>query len=206
MIHYPDTCREPPPAARGHPRAYRGGEREPRARPPVPAPHRALRPARPPGRHGRHRRPRPAGRLQTLLRELKLYDPALLKKPRLVVANKMDLPAARPTWRGSGAAIGPDFSEVSCVTGTGLAELKKELLKRVLPCAPEKKSRLCRAAENPRHHVGAPDIAHARQPPARRRPGRGQPGQDRGSRRRPTSGCSSCCRTTPSDRRRCWAC
>src|SRR5471032_2788801 len=31
----------------------------------------------------------------TLLRELKLYDPALVKKPRVVVANKMDLPAAK---------------------------------------------------------------------------------------------------------------
>jgi GTP-binding protein len=29
-----------------------------------------------------------------LLSELKLYDPALLDKPRLVVANKMDQPAA----------------------------------------------------------------------------------------------------------------
>ena len=29
-----------------------------------------------------------------LLQELELYDPALLEKPRLVVANKMDEPAA----------------------------------------------------------------------------------------------------------------
>ncbi len=29
-----------------------------------------------------------------LLRELELYDPALVKKPRLVVANKMDEPVA----------------------------------------------------------------------------------------------------------------
>jgi len=31
---------------------------------------------------------------KNLLRELELYDPALLEKPRLVVANKMDEPAA----------------------------------------------------------------------------------------------------------------
>ncbi|MDW7979065.1 MAG: GTPase ObgE, partial [Verrucomicrobiales bacterium] len=31
---------------------------------------------------------------QQLLRELELYDPAMLEKPRLVVANKMDQPAA----------------------------------------------------------------------------------------------------------------
>ena len=29
---------------------------------------------------------------QHLLKELKFYDPAMLTKPRLVVANKMDLP------------------------------------------------------------------------------------------------------------------
>jgi GTP-binding protein len=32
--------------------------------------------------------------LKTLLRELEFYDPALLERPRLVVANKMDEPAA----------------------------------------------------------------------------------------------------------------
>src|ERR1035438_7474092 len=32
--------------------------------------------------------------LKNLLRELELYDPALLDRPRLVVANKMDEPAA----------------------------------------------------------------------------------------------------------------
>ena len=43
----------------------------------------------------------------TLLRELELYDPALLKKPRLVVANKMDLARAPPpTSRNSSAATG----------------------------------------------------------------------------------------------------
>ena len=31
---------------------------------------------------------------QQLLRELELYDPALLDKPRLIVANKMDEPVA----------------------------------------------------------------------------------------------------------------
>ena len=31
---------------------------------------------------------------QNLLRELELYDPALIEKPRLIVANKMDEPAA----------------------------------------------------------------------------------------------------------------
>ena len=67
-----------------------------------------------------------------LLKELKLYDTALLEKPRLVVSNKMDLPAAaahlakfkkkHPT---------ADVLEISCLSGDGLERLKKELLKRV---------------------------------------------------------------------------
>jgi len=66
-----------------------------------------------------------------LLRELELYDPSLLEKPRLVVANKMDLAEAK-TWL-------PKFKrrhkvpllEISCLEGKGLDELKAELLKRV---------------------------------------------------------------------------
>ncbi len=77
----------------------------------------------------------------TLLRELKLYGPALLEKPRVIVANKMDLPGAadhlarfRRRHRGRVLAI-------SCATGEGLPDLKKELLKRVLTVrAREKKS------------------------------------------------------------------
>ncbi len=34
----------------------------------------------------------PLADLQTLLREIKLYDPSLAKRPRAIVANKMDLP------------------------------------------------------------------------------------------------------------------
>lgn len=66
-----------------------------------------------------------------LLRELELYDPALLDKPRLIVANKMDLePAAanlaRFRKRVKGAVL-----PLSCDTGAGLDRLRKELLKRV---------------------------------------------------------------------------
>jgi GTP-binding protein len=37
---------------------------------------------------------------KNLLRELELYDPALLERPRLVVANKMDEPAAEANLKG----------------------------------------------------------------------------------------------------------
>jgi GTP-binding protein len=66
-----------------------------------------------------------------LLRELELYDPALLKKPRLVVANKMDLPEAGP-WLAKFRRRhrGVDVAEISCATGDGLDALKRELLRR----------------------------------------------------------------------------
>ncbi|HWA11022.1 MAG TPA: GTPase ObgE [Opitutaceae bacterium] len=67
----------------------------------------------------------------TLLSELELYDPALLKKPRLVVANKMDLPAAKANLAKFRRRHRVDIVEISCLAGTGLEKLKKELLKRV---------------------------------------------------------------------------
>jgi GTP-binding protein len=66
-----------------------------------------------------------------LLNELKLHDPALLKKPRLVVANKMDVAESAthlPKFRRRYQSV--DVLEISCLTGSGLDRLKKELLKR----------------------------------------------------------------------------
>jgi len=68
----------------------------------------------------------------TLLRELGLHDPALLKKPRLVVANKTDLAAAAANLARFRRRHRVKVAAVSCLTGAGLPELKKELLKRVL--------------------------------------------------------------------------
>ena len=62
----------------------------------------------------------------------KRYDPALLKKPRLVVANKMDVPeAAGQLAKFKRKYKTVDVMEISCATGDGLERLKKELLKRV---------------------------------------------------------------------------
>lgn len=64
--------------------------------------------------------------------ELGLYDKALLKKPRLVVANKMDLAeAADHLAKFKRRYKTVDVLEISCATGDGLDRLKKELLKRV---------------------------------------------------------------------------
>jgi GTP-binding protein len=77
-----------------------------------------------------------------LLKELELYDKALLKKPRLVAANKMDEDAAvanlkKFKTRYKTAELVP----ISCLSEEGLPKLKKELLKRVRRLrAKEKKS------------------------------------------------------------------
>jgi GTP-binding protein len=68
-----------------------------------------------------------------LLKELKLYDPALLDKPRLVVANKMDLPgAATQLVKFKRRYRSVDVQEISCLTGDGLDAMKKALLKGVV--------------------------------------------------------------------------
>ena len=66
-----------------------------------------------------------------LLQELKLYDPALLKKPRMVAANKMDLPEAATNLALFRRKHKVDVMEISCLGGLGLEELKRELLHRV---------------------------------------------------------------------------
>jgi len=66
-----------------------------------------------------------------LLSELKLYDPALLKKPRIVAANKMDLPSSAANLAKFKRRYKVDALEISCLEGTGLGALKSGLLRRV---------------------------------------------------------------------------
>lgn len=81
-----------------------------------------------------------------LLNELELYDPALLDKPRVVVANKMDKPESAAQLKKFKRRYSKvDVIEISCLTGEGLPQLKKELLKRVT--AFRKKEKLSPLAE-----------------------------------------------------------
>lgn len=66
-----------------------------------------------------------------LLEELRLYDAKLLKKPRLIAANKMDLDAAAANLRLFRRKHKVDVVEISCLGGAGLDTLKLELLRRV---------------------------------------------------------------------------
>ncbi|MDF3058339.1 MAG: GTPase [Rariglobus sp.] len=69
---------------------------------------------------------------QTLVNELKLYDKSLLKKPRVVVSNKMDVPAAAANLKKFKTRHKVDVLKISCITGEGLEELKLALRKRVI--------------------------------------------------------------------------
>ncbi|MFA5263978.1 MAG: GTPase ObgE [Opitutaceae bacterium] len=69
---------------------------------------------------------------KTLLKELELHDIALLKKPRLVAANKMDLPEAKAQLSKFKRRHKVPTVEISCTEATGLEKLKKELLRRVI--------------------------------------------------------------------------
>lgn len=67
----------------------------------------------------------------TLLSELKLYDKALLKKPRLVVANKIDLEESAANLVKFRRRYKVDLVTISCISGEGLDELKEVVYKRV---------------------------------------------------------------------------
>jgi GTPase len=77
-----------------------------------------------------------------LLKELELYDPALLAKPRLVAANKMDEDAAVVNLKKFKKRYPKvELVPISCLTEEGIPRLRKELLKRVKKMrAKEKKS------------------------------------------------------------------
>ena len=60
----------------------------------------------------------------TLRRELALYDPALPKKPRLVVANKMDLPEAQAFLKEFIRRTRVKPLLISATKGEGISELK----------------------------------------------------------------------------------
>jgi GTP-binding protein len=67
----------------------------------------------------------------TLLAELEAYDPVLIAKPRVVVANKMDLPVAADNLTAFQAAHDVEVLPISCETADGLDELKTALRAKV---------------------------------------------------------------------------
>ncbi|MDR2779235.1 MAG: GTPase ObgE [Puniceicoccales bacterium] len=62
-----------------------------------------------------------------LLEELRSYDANLLEKKRLVVANKMDMESARKNVKTFRQAHKTDVIEISCVTQSGISNLRNLL-------------------------------------------------------------------------------
>lgn len=75
----------------------------------------------------------PVSDYRHLLDELGKYSPVLLKKPRLVAANKMDFPEAAENLKTFKRKVrGVSVTPISCVTGDGLDKLRSDILTRVL--------------------------------------------------------------------------
>lgn len=74
-----------------------------------------------------------------LLNELKLYKPALLKKPIFVAANKMDEPNASNNLKVLEKKLSQQIYPISCVSDEGIDTLKEVLLEAVLRVRQEEK-------------------------------------------------------------------
>src|SRR6478735_6877977 len=75
-----------------------------------------------------------------LLKELELYDKALLAKPRVVASNKMDEEAAVENLKKFKKRYPKvDIVPISCLSEVGIPKLRKELLKRVKKLRPKEK-------------------------------------------------------------------
>ncbi|MBI4491696.1 MAG: GTPase ObgE [Chloroflexi bacterium] len=82
----------------------------------------------------------PLGDYERVREELRLFDPALLDKPHLVAANKLDLPAAQARWpelRATFQRRGVPAVPVSAATGEGLDALLAELSRILASLPPE---------------------------------------------------------------------
>ena len=76
----------------------------------------------------------PVDNLATIREELKLYDPLVAKKPWLVIANKMDAPAAEENLRAFKRRFRKrEIIPVSAQSGTGIEELKARLRELLVP-------------------------------------------------------------------------
>ena len=79
--------------------------------------------------------PAPSDAYFSLLRELEMYNAELIERPRLVIANKMDLPEAREHRAEFERRTGERPIPLSAQTGEGMPALRQALRERVLDAA-----------------------------------------------------------------------
>ncbi|MBI4536438.1 MAG: GTPase ObgE [candidate division NC10 bacterium] len=84
----------------------------------------------------------PLAALATVEKELAAYDPALLGRPRIVVANKIDLPHADGLGRlmARSEAMGVAVVPVSALTGAGVPSLVEAMVRTLRVLSEEKPS------------------------------------------------------------------
>ena len=71
----------------------------------------------------------PVESIEKINRELEIYNPELLKRPRIIAANKMDIPDAEPNFlriKSIYEPLGVTVFPISAATNTGLDELIKQ--------------------------------------------------------------------------------
>jgi len=75
----------------------------------------------------------PARAVETIEQELRAYNPALLSVPRILAANKSDLPHAAGLARLAAGCAGRDLPMVvvSALTGDGIPQLLEALALRL---------------------------------------------------------------------------
>ena len=75
----------------------------------------------------------PIGDYRILLKELKLYMPKLLKKPMLIVGNKLDEPEAEANFKKLKSKVEKYTTiAISCLSEDGLEELKSKVFDLVM--------------------------------------------------------------------------
>jgi len=81
----------------------------------------------------------PLADYQSINGELALFDPALARKPQLVVLNKMDLPQAQALWPSVEQAMkaqGQKALSISAVTGEGVKEMLRSIAEMLASLPP----------------------------------------------------------------------
>lgn len=73
----------------------------------------------------------PVENYRKLEKELKLYSEQVYNKPRIVAANKTDMPGSEDRIEDLAAESGREVFSISALTGTGIQELKAELCRKV---------------------------------------------------------------------------
>lgn len=87
---------------------------------------------------------------QVLCRELELHNPDLMKRPQLIVANKMDIPEAKDNAQRLEDELGQPIHCISAVSGQGVEELMEKaaaLIKATPPKISQVEERVIRRFE-----------------------------------------------------------